>query len=95
MEKSYGKNLDTSELIGQLEKNKINKKLKAFGAKDEKEFEGILDRMDQHKLQVMCVSIWCVPTGTKPFLKKKLRSEFKKALRKTNSIDKTINFKNE
>lgn len=95
MEKSHGKEMKTEDLIGRLEKGRMSKKIKAFEASDEKSFEEKMDSMALHQLQRMCVSVGCVPTGTKPFLKRKLRSEFKKALGKTNSIDKTINFKND
>lgn len=92
MDISYGKQGDgeSESLLSKLEIAKAKRRLGAFGAGTLEELNANMGSMSLHALQTLCIETGCTPTGTKPFLQKKIRSEFKKAHRGISSVDASV-----
>lgn len=54
------------------------KKKNKFGTNKEEELDDLLSQMNTIEMQRFCIDIGIPPTGTRPFVKRKIKSEFKK-----------------
>ena len=90
MEKAYGKDFDGKKKTPkeQLEYIKKMKKIteggnplkNPFGETDEEAFASKIDGMNLCDVQSLCIKASVPPSGTRPFLRRKLKTEFSKFL---------------
>tara|TARA_R110000851_G_scaffold316211_2_gene479172 strand:+ start:352 stop:657 length:306 start_codon:yes stop_codon:yes gene_type:complete len=91
---SYGKQFTEDELVGNRVSNEDQLKLlktvdelmktpkkNKFGANTEEDLNVSLARMNTIEMQRLCIDVGVSPAGTRPFVKRKLVSEFKKFIR--------------
>ena len=95
---AYGKDFEDEEkkgtnnkAIASLEKLIATPKKNKFGARTIEEFEEKLNIMNTDSMQRLCVSVGETPSGSRTFLKKKLRSCFKKQTA-TARVHQTVNY---